>query len=403
MLEYNFDFDEGITISEPVTDNPTPKKKKSRKNQSMKFAVLLVIMCMFSSALFGFGGTYLANSLNGSNMNYTIDTAMDSSETNTILYQSVIQPLASTAGATDKMSIEEVAAGVKYSVVEITTETVSTSSRMGQFISTGAGSGVIISTDGYIVTNNHVISDAQTIKVRLHDGSSYDAKLIGTDVKTDLAVIKITAKDLIPAILGNSSTVLVGQTAIAIGNPLGELGGTVTAGIISALDREITIDGETMSLLQTDASINPGNSGGGLFNLYGELVGVVNAKSSGSDIEGLGFAIPIDTAKDVVEQIIKYGYVKGRIDTGFTLVDIQDSRTAMAYRLNQTGLYISKSVDSNFKSGDRITAVNDETISSLVEFNKQLNKYKVGDKINITIIRSGKSVTYPLTLTELKG
>ncbi len=263
-----------------------------------------------------------------------------------------------------KMTVEDVVANVKHSVVEITTETVSTSRFMQQFVSTGAGSGVIISKDGYIVTNNHVVENAQTIKIRLSNEEEYAATLIGKDQKTDIAILKIEASDLQPAVLGQSSSMLVGQTAIAIGNPLGELGGTVTTGIISALDREITIDGEVMSLLQTDSAINPGNSGGGLFNLYGELIGIVNAKSSGSEIEGLGFAIPIDIANIVVEQIIEYGYVRGRVDSGLVLVDIQDVQTAMSYRISQLGLYISKSADSNFRSGDRITAVDGQAISS---------------------------------------
>ena len=301
------------------------------------------------------------------------------------------------------MSVEDVVANVKNSVVEITTETVLTGRYMGQYVSTGAGSGIIISTNGYIITNNHVVEDANTITVRLSNGKEYPATLIGTDAKTDVAVIKINADDLQPAILGYSSDLLVGQTAVAIGNPLGELGGTVTTGIISALDREITIDGETMSLLQTDAAINPGNSGGGLFNLYGELVGIVNAKSSGSEIEGLGFAIPIDAVKTAIEQLIEYGYVRGRIDTGLTLVDIQNSQTAMSYRVQTLGLYISASVNSGFQSGDRITAVDGQAISSLSDFNKQMNNYAVGDTIGITVVRNGSSITVSLTLTELRG
>lgn len=274
---------------------------------------------------------------------------------------------------------------------------------MGQLISTGAGSGVIVSTDGYIVTNNHVIEDAQTITVRLSDGIEYKATLVGTDSKTDLAVIKIDAEDLPPAVLGDSSSLVVGQSAVAIGNPLGELGGTVTQGIISALDREITIDGETMSLLQTDTAINPGNSGGGLFNLYGELIGIVNAKSSGSDIEGLGFAIPVNTAKTVIEEIIVNGYVTGRISTGLTLVDIQDTGTAMSYRVSKLGLYISGSTSSDFQSGDIITAIDGKSVGSLSDYNSILGSYKVGDTIEITVSRSGRSITASLVLTELKS
>jgi serine protease Do len=179
------------------------------------------------------------------------------------------------------------------------------------------------------------------------------------------------------------------------------LGGTVTSGIVSALDREITIDGETMSLLQTDAAVNPGNSGGGLFNLRGELIGVVNAKSSGSGVEGLGFAIPVNMAKTVAGDLIAYGYVKGRLTTGFTLVDIQNTQTAMLYRVNGLGLYISRSSDAAFRSGDRIIAVNGVTVSDLASFNAALAGLSAGDKAEITVIRGGKSVTAPITLTEL--
>jgi serine protease Do len=305
--------------------------------------------------------------------------------------------------AAAKMSIEDVVINVKHSVVEIQTERISTSRFMREFVSTGAGSGVIISTDGYIVTNDHVISGAKSITVRLSNEQEYQATLIGTDAQTDLAVLKINATGLQPAIMGHSSGLLVGQTAIAIGNPLGELGGTVTAGIISALDREITIGGETMSLLQTDAAVNPGNSGGGLFNLYGELIGVVNAKSSGSEIEGLGFAIPIDFAQIVIEQLIEYGFVRGRVDSGFVLVDIQDAFTAMSYRIQQLGLYISNSISTDFQNGDRITAVDGQTVRNLAEWNSRMSKYNVGDTVNITVVRNGSSISLALTLTEQTG
>src|SRR5699024_342301 len=149
-----------------------------------------------------------------------------------------------------------------------------------QYVSSGAGSGVILTQDGYIVTNHHVIEDANSITVRTRSGDEYNASLVGSDEQSDLAVLKIDATGLTPAVLGDSTTLEVGELAIAIGNPLGELGGSVTSGIISALDREMTIDGQTMTLLQTDAAVNPGNSGGGLFNANGDLIGIVNAKSS---------------------------------------------------------------------------------------------------------------------------
>jgi serine protease Do len=320
-----------------------------------------------------------------------------------ILYQSVIRTSAAGGAPVDvPMTISAVAAAVKQTVVEITTETVTRNGRMGQLVKEGAGSGVVISTEGYIVTNNHVVSGAGSVTVRLADGGEYNAEIIGYDAKSDLAVLKIDAKGLMPAVLGDSSALAAGDAAVAVGNPLGELGGTVTAGIISAQDREITIDGEAMSLLQTDAAINPGNSGGGLFNLYGELVGVVNAKSSGSDIEGLGFAIPINAAKTVIEELIENGYVRGRVDAGLTLIDIQTEQTAMMYRVNQTGLYIAKSTGNSLQSGDRITAVNGVSVPNLTSFNAALTGFFVGDTVSITVARNGKSVTASIVLTELR-
>jgi len=195
---------------------------------------------------------------------------------------------------------------VRPTVVEITTESVTSgNSLFGQYVSQGAGSGVIMSSDGYIITNNHVVEGARSIAVRTADGTEYDAKLVGTDPSTDLAVIKVDAQDLQPATFGNSNDLKVGSAAIAIGNPLGSLGGTVTTGIISALDREIVIDNETMVLLQTDAAINPGNSGGALLNVKGEVVGINSSKIADYVIEGMGYAIPISTAKPIIEDLMQ--------------------------------------------------------------------------------------------------
>lgn len=175
--------------------------------------------------------------------------------------------------------------------------------RPTSYSATSAGSGVILSADGLIVTNCHVIEGATDITVRLRNGTEYAASLVGSDAEHDIAVLRVQAENLTYATFGDSSALKVGQTVVVIGNPLGTLGGTVTDGIISALDRDITIDGTTMRLLQTNASINSGNSGGGMFDLDGRLIGVVNAKSTGDDVEGLGFAIPANTALSVVKQL----------------------------------------------------------------------------------------------------
>ena len=301
--------------------------------------------------------------------------------------------------------ISDIVPGIANSVVEISTESVSTGITMRQYISEGAGSGVIVTVDGYIVTNNHVIEDANKITVRLRNGASYEAKLIGTDPQTDIAVIKIEENNLEAAKMGDSATLKVGELAIAIGNPLGQLGGTVTDGIISALDREITIDNETMTLLQTSASINPGNSGGGLFNAKGELIGIVNAKSSGSDIEGLGFAIPINIAKKIVDDIMAYGYVKGRVDDGLTLVEINDYGTARMYRVQTLGVYISEvtsesAKSAGFTSGDIIIAVNGVKISSSYDYETIIRSKNIGDTVSVEIQRQGQNSTINLVLTE---
>ena len=304
------------------------------------------------------------------------------------------------------LTVPEVAALVKDSVVEITTEQIVTGSFMQQYVSEGAGSGVIITADGYIVTNHHVIDGATNINVRLANGTEYAAKLVGSDAKSDLAVLKVEATGLTPAPYGKSSELAVGETVVAVGNPLGKLGGTVTQGIISALDREITIDNTTMRLLQTDTAINPGNSGGGMFNTSGQLVGIVNAKSAGEEIEGLGFAIPIDSASKVVEDIISVGYVTGRVDPGFTFVEIKDAMTAMMYRVNELGLYVqavdadSDAAKAGFLSGDYVVSVEGTKVSTEAEANAIIDAKSVGDTVTIVVKRSGKEQTLTLTLSE---
>ena len=216
---------------------------------------------------------------------------------------------------------------------------------------------------------------------------------------TDLGVIKIDgATDLKPATLGESSTLKVGDQAIVIGNPLGELGGTVTSGIISALEREITIDGNQMVLLQIDAPVNPGNSGGGLFNANGDLVGVINAKSSGSDIEGIGFAIPIDTAKTIIDELIKNGKVTGRPTLGMSVTETSASM------FSQGGVYV-QAVEENssvskagIQVGDRIISVDGTIIKSAAEIKSLILKKQVGDVVSIQVERNGKVIDAQVTL-----
>ena len=269
----------------------------------------------------------------------------------------------------------------------------------------GSGSGVIISDDGYIVTNNHVIEGATEIVVILNAGEEYKAKLVGSDSKTDLAVLKIDAEALTYAKLGTSSELRVGETAIAIGNPLGqEFAGTTTQGIISGLNRTITIDNKTMNLIQTDAAINPGNSGGALCNEHGEVIGINTAKISSSQYEGLGFAIPIDDAKPIIEDLIANGYVTGTpvIGIGGRAVTEQDAK---AYNL-KVGVYVSSmTADSpaymaGIKIGDIITECEGKKIETVEDLNEIKNKHKVGDTLKMKVYRQGETVNITLVLGE---
>lgn len=308
-----------------------------------------------------------------------------------------------------EITLVDVIAMTENSVVEIATETVVNGSIMRQFISEGAGSGVIIREDGYIITAYHVIEDATKIKVTLKNGENYEAELIGSDSDNDTAILKIEKTGLIPAVMGDSDALKVGQTAIAIGNPLGQLGGTVTTGIISALDREIDLGDTIMNLLQTNAAINPGNSGGALFNSKGELIGITIAKSSGSDVEGLGFAIPINDVKDIVNDILTYGYVRGKVQLGVNLLDVSNVYTAMMYGLNSTGVYVQSVVEDSsaekagLKSGDRIVEFAGKNIMSFSEFKKELNNHEVGETVEIVVVREGREKTFNVYLSEYKG
>lgn len=307
------------------------------------------------------------------------------------------------------INIPTVAARTQNSVVEIRTESVTNSLFLRQFVTEGAGSGVIISEDGYIVTNNHVIQDARSITVALHDGTTYQAQLVATDSKMDIGVIKIDASGLTPAILGDSDSLSVGEPVVAVGNPLGQLGGTVTNGIVSALDREIILNNERRNLLQTNAAINPGNSGGGLFNANGELVGIVVAKSSGEDVEGLGFAIPVNDAKPIIEDLISQGYVGGRVSLGITALDLTTAQLAAQYGYKTPGVYVQSVVENSsaanggLQPGDCFVSINDTAIEAISDVTTILNNSSVGDQIEITVKRDGRIVELTVTLQEKKG
>ncbi len=320
--------------------------------------------------------------------------------------------------ASSSHSIKGIVKACADSVVEITIETTS-SYYSYQYTATGNGSGVIISEDGYILTNNHVIDGATKIIVRLRDGSEFEAKLIGKDSKTDTAVIKIEKSGLKFAVIGDSSKIEVGDLAVVIGNPLGKLGGTVTDGIISALEREITIDGKKMNLIQTNAAVNPGNSGGGLFNANGELVGIVTAKSSGIDVENLGFAIPVNDIKSVIDDLVEHGYATNRAFLGVSMKDTAYSTGnpyggfndlfSLFYGQMQYGAYVESVLDDSpaqkagIQSGDIIVSVNGNVTSTAAEVTAEITNCSVGDEIEIGLIRDNKTKTVKVTLTEYKG
>ena len=397
-----------------------PEKKQKSHLSTGTVAILLIVCILFAGGA-GFGGGYLAMKLSqdkdstDGNQNIYLDP--ESSEYDSVNGQVVIhkvdvkETVDSDLVEKDKAT-DEITREVADSVVEITTEVVQTSGYYGQYISQGAGSGVIISDDGYLVTNNHVIEDASNITVTLRSGESYDATLIGTDSDEDIALLKINAQGMKAATIGDSDTLEVGDKSVIIGNPLGTLGGSVTEGIVSALDRSIVIDGKTMHLMQTDAAINPGNSGGGMFDGQGQLVGIVVAKSSGSTssgstIDNIGFVIPINNVVTILSDLKEYGYVRGKVDTGMSFVDITNRMYAWYYYdSNSTGVFISSvergsnAAEAGFMTGDRVISVDGKSIESVSDLTAIISTYSVGDTISFELERGGRTGSIDLTLEE---
>ena len=381
-----------------------PKKKKHHVNggKVARSAVALVL-----AAVMGFAGGYVGSQMNGSKV--VIQQVAPSGTSSSSGSDSSITS-ASASGSS--LTTEQVADLVSPSVVVITTEQVVYSqwSWYGQNqVESGAGSGVIISSDGYILTCAHVVDGASNITVTIND-KDYTATLVGEDTTSDIAVIKIDANGLTPATVGDSDSLKVGQNVMAVGNPLGELGGTVTGGMISALNRSVTIQGtnstNTMSLIQMDASVSPGNSGGGLFNMNGELVGIVNAKSSSSDAEGLGFAIPINDAIKVAQELLENGYVTGRPYLGVTYLAVTDAQTAQQLGVNAYGVYIvdvtkgGPADQAGLKVGDRIVSVDDSEIAAKDDLGTLMQNHSAGDTLSITVARDGQMQTVNVTLGE---
>ena len=294
------------------------------------------------------------------------------------------------------------------SVVAIST-TVQSASIYGTQEGTSSGSGFILTEDGYIITNYHVVEDATAIDVIIHDGTEYAAELVGHDSTNDLAVLKVEATGLSAAVMGSSNSLNIGDMVVAIGNPLGELTSTQTVGYVSGINREVATDAiTTISMIQTDAAINPGNSGGPLFNRYGEVIGITTAKysgttGSGASIEGIGFAIPIDDVEPLISDLIDYGYVTG----AYMAVTVQDmdQEAADMYGL-PTGAYIvtvekgGAADRAGIQAKDIVIGLDNYEVSNVTELTRTLRNYKAGDTATVKLIRSGKEMTLEITFDE---
>ena len=383
-----------------------PPKKRRRKNGNIaRSAVALVL-----AAAMGFVGGFVGAQVGNTGGKVVIQQVAPSSTADSASGSDSSITAASSSGSS--LTTEQVADLVSPSVVVITTEQVVYSqwSWYGQNqVESGAGSGVVISSDGYILTCAHVVSGASNITVTIGD-TDYPATVVGEDDTSDVAVLKIDATDLTPATVGNSDSLAVGESVLAVGNPLGELGGTVTSGIVSALNRSVTIQGtsstNTMSLIQMDASVSPGNSGGGLFNMNGELIGLVNAKSSSSDAEGLGFAIPINDAIKVAQDLLENGYVSGRPYMGITYLAVTDAQTAAQLNVTAYGVYVVDVVQggpadkAGLKTGDRIVSIDGTEIAQKDDLGTLIQQHAAGDTLSITVAREGQMQTVSLTLGE---
>ena len=275
---------------------------------------------------------------------------------------------------------------------------------------TSSGTGIIMSPDGYVITNHHVISGALVISVLTNDNREFEAALVGSDEMSDLAVLKIDARGLQAAEFGDSSKLRVGDSVVAIGDPLGvQLRGTMTNGIISAINRDLTVGDRTMTLIQTNAALNNGNSGGPLINCYGQVIGINTVKMSSyytasATVEGLGFAIPISVAKPIIDELIENGYVAGRPAIGISGDSLPTYYRAY-YRLPD-GVYVTSVNDGSdakakgIREGDIVTAINGEVISSIDDLNTIKNQYAAGDEVTLTIYRSGAYYEVTVTLVD---
>ena len=376
------------------------KNTRSRKPMSpkQKGAIKIVALCLVCALLGGLAQP-IYSSLSGGNETtiYTGDRTPTQVDT-------------ASVDTSKELTTAEIYAKYVNSCVGITVDIVSTNV-FGQTVTgAAAGSGFVITEDGYILTNYHVIDGANSIKVTFDNGKEYTATYVGGEEKNDIAVIKVDATGLTPVVIGKSSDMLVGEQVTTIGNPLGELTFSESTGIISALDRSITMsDGRQMNMIQTDCAINSGNSGGPLFNSHGEVIGIVSAKyssgsnSSSASVEGLGFAIPMDDVASMVSDLVKNGYVTGKPIMGISVDDVDESVTS--YGVPQGAIIRVVTPDlcgakAGLQAGDIVTKIDNTDVTSASDLTSAIGNYKPGDKVTLTIFRSGETKTVEVTLEE---
>lgn len=384
---------------------PTPKKIRFYKKNwfvCIVSSVLTAALC-----LGGFSFAVLQtdwfdkpqSSVQGGQMPEDITTGVDQSQ---LFFQKIA----------DRADKQELSGNAIYEKVHVSIVGIETKGKANSFlnqtVALGSGSGIIISSDGYIVTNNHVIDNATEVTVTLSNGIQYNAKLVATDTKTDIAVIKIEATGLPEATLGDSDAVLVGDRAFALGNPLGmDLSSSFTGGFISGVNRKLDIEGEDSNFIQTDAAINPGNSGGALVNAYGEVIGINTIKYSGESVEGIGFAIPINEAKEIADQLLNKGYVS-RPQIGITISTVTEA-VKEYYNFADTGVYVgsvetfSGAERAGLKPGDIITHVNGTRVNTIEELEEIKNQYKAGDTLKFTVNRDGEVFDTEVSLMDSKA
>ncbi len=377
---------------------PAAPEKKGFFRKTWTKVTALVLACLVVGGAAGYGGAALAKS-SGSGSGTTIN---ESDRTVTAVEVKKVD------GKT-KMQPAEVYASTVNSTVSINTASSSTNV-FGQTTQTASsGSGFIITQDGYIVTNYHVVNGANTIKVTLYNGDTYDATLVGGDSDYDVAVLKINAAGLTPVTLGSSADVNVGDSVLAIGNPLGELTFSMSGGYVSSCNRAINVDGTPFNMIQVDCSINPGNSGGPLMNLYGEVVGIVSAKYStysSTTVEGLGFAIPIDDVKSIITDIMENGAVTDKAYMAVT-VGTMNAQLAAQYSFDiDQGVFVYSVVSggagdkAGLRLGDVITKMDDTTLTSRQDLSAALKGYRAGDTATLTVYRSGSYITTQITFDQ---